>query len=128
MVDLHQRCFLLTWSTTPSRRLASATVERGRKIVNFYARLVLILLTLWTLLALAAESRYRIDVVGLECPVCAASLERRLGSIDGVATVQANIEVGAVFVTMKDGATLDPAKVHEVVTAAGFTMKTFGTT
>lgn len=95
--------------------------------MNFHARLVLILLTFWTVPGLAAESRYRIEEVGLECPVCAASMERRLGSMEGVATVQANIKEGNVFVTMKDGATLDQTKVQEVVTAAGFSMKTFGT-
>lgn len=96
--------------------------------MNFYARLVLISLTLWTLPGLAAESRYRIEVVGLQCPVCAASMERRLGSLEGVATVQANVAEGTVVVTMKDGATLDQTKVQEAVTAAGFSMKSFGTT
>lgn len=71
--------------------------------MNFHARLVLIRLTLGTLPGLAAESRYRIEVVGLQCSVCAASLERQLGSIDDVATVQANIKERTVFVTVKDG-------------------------
>ncbi|MEX0734257.1 MAG: heavy-metal-associated domain-containing protein [Steroidobacteraceae bacterium] len=77
--------------------------------------------------ALAAEARYRIEVVGLACPVCAASMERRLGSIEGVATVRTILEEGTVFVTMKDGATLDKSKLQEVITAAGFSLKTFGT-
>lgn len=96
--------------------------------MNFHARHVLVLLTLWTVPGLAAESRYRIEVIGLQCPVCAASMERRLGSMEGVATVQANVAEGTVFVTMKDGATLDQRKVQEAATAAGFSMKSFGTT
>lgn len=88
---------------------------------------MLISLTLWALPGLAAESRYRIEVVGLQCPLCAASMEQRLGSMEGVATIQTNIKEGTVFVTMKDGARLDQAKVQEAVTAAGFNMKKFGT-
>ena len=68
---------------------------------------------------------YEIGVDGLSCPFCAYGIEKQLGRIDGVATLETDIASGTVVVTMTDGAILEESRAREAVEAAGFTLRGF---
>jgi len=75
----------------------------------------------------AAESQavYEVGVDGLACPFCAYGVEKQLGKIDGVDSVETGIKAGLVVITMEPGATLDEDDARRAVEAAGFTMRSF---
>lgn len=72
---------------------------------------------------LAAQPTYRLHVDGLSCPFCAYGLEKKLGEIDGVQSLETNIKDGTVTVTMKDGEPLSEAAAKQAVKAAGFSLR-----
>lgn len=49
---------------------------------------------------LAAPITYRLHVDGLSCPFCAYGLEKKLGEVEGVQSLETNIKDGTVTVTM----------------------------
>ena len=75
--------------------------------------------------ALADSPAYVVGVDGLACPFCAYGVEKQFSRIDGVETIDVDIETGAVIVTMRDGATLDEATARRAVEAAGFSLRDF---
>lgn len=72
-----------------------------------------------------AAPGYVIRADGLACPFCAYGIEKQLGAVDGVTSVETDIRSGTVTVTMRPGATLDEAVARAAVEAAGFTMRGF---
>jgi mercuric ion binding protein len=72
---------------------------------------------------LAEPLTYRLHVDGLSCPFCAYGLEKKLGEVDGVQSLETNIKDGTVTVTMKDGAPLSEASAKQAVKAAGFSLR-----
>lgn len=80
-------------------------------------------LTLMATGVLAAPITYRLHVDGLSCPFCAYGLEKKLGEVDGVQSLETNIKDGTVTVTMKDGAPLSEVSAKQAVKAAGFSLR-----
>lgn len=74
---------------------------------------------------LAAPPGYRLHVDGLACPFCAYGVEKKLGALDGIQSVETHIKDGTVVVIMKDGATLDEAAAKRAVKEAGFSLRKF---
>lgn len=72
---------------------------------------------------LATPPTYRLHVDGLSCPFCAYGLEKKLGEVDGVQSLETNIKDGTVTVTMKDGVPLSEASAKQAVKAAGFSLR-----
>lgn len=72
---------------------------------------------------LAAPASYRLRVDGLACPFCAYGIEKKLGALEGVQSVETNIKDGVVIVIMQDGATLDEATAKKAVKEAGFSLR-----
>ncbi len=72
---------------------------------------------------LAAPLSYQLRVDGLSCPFCAYGIEKKLGAIEGVQSVETNLKDGVVIVTMQDGATLDEAMAKKAVKEAGFSLR-----
>ncbi len=62
-----------------------------------------------------------IRVDGASCPFCAFGLEKRLGRIEGVASVRLEMKDGEVVVTLKKGAKVSEQKLRQAVEEAGFT-------
>ena len=62
---------------------------------------------------------------GLACPFCAYGIEKQLGAIEGVDSVETEIRSGTVVITMAEGSYLDEAAARKAVEAAGFTMRSF---
>lgn len=80
-------------------------------------------LTLMAAGVLAAPPTYRLYVDGLSCPFCTYGIEKKLGELDGVQSLETNIKDGTVTVTMKDGALLSEAAAKQAVKAAGFSLR-----
>ncbi|MDP2681470.1 MAG: heavy-metal-associated domain-containing protein [Deltaproteobacteria bacterium] len=74
---------------------------------------------------LAAPASYRLRVDGLACPFCAYGIEKKLGALEGVQSVETHIKDGVVIVTMKGGVTLDEATAKKAVKEAGFNLRSF---
>ncbi|MBL4865604.1 MAG: cation transporter [Pseudomonadales bacterium] len=68
---------------------------------------------------------YDIGVDGLSCPFCAYGIEKQLHKLDGVETVETDIEKAVVVVGVKDGSTLDRNQAMKAVTKAGFSLRSF---
>ncbi len=75
--------------------------------------------------ALADTHVYKLYVDGLACPFCAYGVEKKVGGLKGVETVEIDIENGLVAVIVTDGAILDEADAKQAVDEAGFTLRKF---
>ena len=72
-----------------------------------------------------AKPVYTIEADGLACPFCAYGIEKQLGAIKGVETVETDIKSGTLRIVMRAGAALDEVAAERAVEAAGFTMRGF---
>lgn len=72
---------------------------------------------------LAAPPTYQLYVDGLSCPFCAYGIEKKLGALEGVQSIETHIKDGTVIVTMKDGVTLDETSAKQAVKEAGFSLR-----
>ncbi len=68
---------------------------------------------------------YSLQADGLACPFCAYGIEKQLSRIDGVDSVETDVQSGTVVIRMKPGWTLAEADARRAVEAAGFTMRDF---
>ncbi len=75
--------------------------------------------------ALADSQVYKLYVDGLACPFCAYGVEKQVGRIDNVDSVDILIDAGIVEVTMESGKTLDRARASRAISDAGFTLRKF---
>lgn len=75
--------------------------------------------------ATAAPPAYQLHVDGLACPFCAYGLEKKLGAINGVTSLETNVKDGTVTVTMREGVALDEGSARKAVEAAGFSLRSF---
>jgi len=77
----------------------------------------------WAPAGFAAETHYDLHVNGLVCPFCEYNIEKKLGKLDGVEKVKADLRQGQVYVLVADGKTLPEEAVRKEITDAGFTLK-----
>ena len=83
-------------------------------------------LMLFAATAAVADSHvYKLYVDGLACPFCAYGVEKKVGGLSGVETVEIDIDGGLVAVTLADGATLEESAAKRAVDEAGFTLRKF---
>ena len=75
--------------------------------------------------ALADSRVYKLYVDGLACPFCAYGVEKHVGGLDNVKSVEILIDEGIVAVTMVPGKTLDEAKAKQAISDSGFTLRKF---
>jgi mercuric ion binding protein len=73
--------------------------------------------------AFAEESHYQLKVDGLVCPFCEYNIEKKVGSLEGISDVKANLENGTVSLILAEGTTLPEANIRKAITDAGFTLK-----
>jgi copper chaperone CopZ len=69
--------------------------------------------------------RVALQVDGLGCPFCAFGIEKRLLSLDAVASVDVDLQGGRVVVTLREDATLEEPVAARAVRDAGFTLGGF---
>lgn len=99
------------------------TIKRTAGAVPAFAAAVLIALA-WPGAA-EEPAVYELQADGLACPFCAYGIEKQLGGIEGVASVETDVKSGTVTITMEEGATLDEADAERAIDKAGFTMRDF---
>ncbi len=75
--------------------------------------------------AFAGSHVYKLYVDGLACPFCAYGVEKQVGGLDNVKSVDILIDEGIVSVTMSSDAVLDEALAKRAVSDAGFTLRKF---
>ena len=81
-------------------------------------------LMLFAATAAVADSHvYKLYVDGLACPFCAYGVEKQVGGLDNVESVDILIDQGIVAVTMASGKTLDEASAKQAISDAGFTLR-----
>ncbi len=73
----------------------------------------------------ANSNVYRLYVDGLACPFCAYGVEKQVGGLDNVKSVDIQIDEGIVSVTMTPGKTLNKAAAKQAVSDAGFSLRKF---
>jgi len=75
--------------------------------------------------ALADSRVYKLYVDGLACPFCAYGVEKHVGGLDNVKSVDILINEGIVAVNMAPGKTLDEANAKQAISDSGFTLRKF---
>lgn len=77
--------------------------------------------------AMAAEqctaNDVSISVNGLVCDFCARSLEKLFGKRDEVSSIDVDLDNGNIKIVMKDGKTIDDAKLKTLIKDSGFDVK-----
>jgi mercuric ion binding protein len=99
------------------------TVKKTAAAFRAFAAAVLIALA-WPVAA-EEPAVYELQADGLACPFCAYGIEKQLGGLEGVESVETDVKSGTVTITMEEGATLDEADALRAVDKAGFTMRDF---
>ncbi len=89
----------------------------------FTTTLITAVILLFSQSIFAADKHYQLKVNGLVCPFCEYNIEKKLGKLDGVLKVKANLKEGIVNVLVADGKTLPEDNVRQEITDAGFTLK-----
>lgn len=68
---------------------------------------------------------YRLRVNGLSCPFCAYGIEKKLGALEAVHSVEVRLDEGAVIVGTRPGLALTEERARKAVEAAGFGLQGF---
>lgn len=84
---------------------------------------VMILSMIWSAVALAAGTEYRMRVDGLVCPYCAYGVEKKLKAIKGVEKIDVDLNAGLVTVDVAEGVTLTEPQMKTLFQDAGFTYR-----
>ena len=62
-----------------------------------------------------------IKVAGMTCPFCVYGVEKSIGKLEGVASVEVSLELKKARVVMQPGEELDEERIRELIRDAGFT-------
>ena len=83
------------------------------------------LLTLFILLPLvlaqAQVESATVVVEGMSCPFCAFGVEKRLKKVQGVGSIEVNMDVGSASMSASEGGSIDFSSIPEAIRKAGFT-------
>ena len=71
----------------------------------------------------AAPQVYELTVDGLACPFCAYGIEKQLSALEGVESIEIDIDEGLVVVMVAEGAEIHEADLQQAVDDAGFTLR-----
>ncbi|HNP34367.1 MAG TPA: heavy-metal-associated domain-containing protein [Woeseiaceae bacterium] len=81
------------------------------------------LLLVWASTLFAADAHYLMRVDGLACPYCAYGVEKKLKQIDGVTSVDIDLDNGVVTVFVREGVSLSEPDMRKLFNEAGFTYR-----
>lgn len=73
--------------------------------------------------ALAADTQYNLRVDGMTCSLCAMKVSHALKKIDGVDSVDVDVDNGLVKTCVKEGVTLNDKQISDVLLAKGYTYR-----
>ena len=60
-------------------------------------------------------------VEGMSCPFCAFGVEKRLKKVQGVGSIEVNMDVGSASLSASEGESIDFSSIPEAIRKAGFT-------
>lgn len=80
------------------------------------------LLALLPFASFAHADSYKMEVNGLACQHCADNLEKHLRTIDGVQSVQFDLEAKQVDVDFADGQSVEQEQLRQAVKDSGYTL------
>lgn len=112
-------------------RIRYSNNREMKNIFKHTVRLVLTFLLFFAMSSVNAQtdtqtdahefSYVKIEVNGLACPFCAYGLEKKLKEIDGVESVEIDVEEGLAFLSMNSNQKATKEDLEKIVTNAGFT-------
>lgn len=73
--------------------------------------------------ALAADTQYNLRVDGMTCSLCARKVSHALKKIDGVDSVDVDVDNGLARACVKEGVTLNEKQIRDVLLAKGYTYR-----
>ncbi|WP_297526692.1 heavy-metal-associated domain-containing protein [Thiohalobacter sp.] len=85
--------------------------------------LMMTLLLMMSQAVSAGALEYRMRVDGLACPYCAYGVEKKLKAIDGVETVDVDLDRGLVTVRTREDLHLSEPQLQQLFQDAGFTYR-----
>lgn len=81
------------------------------------------LLMLCVTVSWADDTRYVMRVDGLACPYCAYGVEKKLKRIEGVKSIEIDLDSGLVIVEVREGVSLSEAEMRKLFNDAGYTYR-----
>ena len=86
-------------------------------------KIFIILFTIGISTSLAQSDEVKVRVDGLSCPFCAYGLEKKLNDLDGVESINIDLEEGLVTMQVIDGEKISEEDIKTKIKEAGFTPK-----
>lgn len=83
--------------------------------------------TLASATTMAGGTQYVMRVDGLACPYCAYGVEKKLKQIEGVKTIDVDLNKGLVTVDVAEGTKLTEPQMKQLFKDAGFTYRSMQT-
>jgi mercuric ion binding protein len=72
-------------------------------------------------LSFAGVEKVSVMVNGMACPFCAYGVEKKLKKVEGVKSIDIDIQKGIAILTVKDGGSINIAQVPGAIEDSGFT-------
>ncbi|MCH7723455.1 MAG: heavy-metal-associated domain-containing protein [Bacteroidetes bacterium] len=86
-------------------------------------KMLIILFSIGISTSLAQSDEVKVRVDGLSCPFCAYGLEKKLNDLDGVESINIDLEEGLVTMQVIDGEKISEEDIKTKIKEAGFTPK-----
>ena len=86
-------------------------------------KILIILFSIGISTSLAQSDEVKVRVDGLSCPFCAYGLEKKLNDLDGVESINIDLEEGLVTMQVIDGEKISEEDIKTKIKEAGFTPK-----
>jgi copper chaperone len=77
-------------------------------------------MAVWALRRTVMSETAQLRVMDFDCPTCASTVERALGNLEGVETVEVHYSTGRVEIDYDDGVA-DPADFETTIENQGYT-------
>jgi len=84
---------------------------------------ILLITLLWSGTTLAAGKLYELRVDGMACAFCAYGIEKKFTKMDGVESVDINLQKGLVQVKTRADKTFTETELKTLIHDSGFTLK-----
>jgi Cd2+/Zn2+-exporting ATPase len=106
-MSMSSSCIALAWSTSRTREPNSGLAARGFAVKG---------------VEMESKDGLRLQIRGLDCPECAASLEKAVQQLDGVEMAQLVFSTSTLHVTRRDGAEVRP-QIERLTASLGYELE-----
>ncbi len=91
--------------------------------MKYILQSILVVTLLWNGTSLAAGKLYELRVDGMACAFCAYGIEKKFKKMDGVKSVDINLQKGLVQVRTNSDKTFTEDELETLIHDSGFTLK-----